>query len=415
LGAFYQRQTNHIYQNYLVDNLGPQVSVNGWPGTLWLTLQDRKDKDYAVFGEAEYDVTPQITLIAGGRYYKFDNTIIGFNGFGADNPSGATLGYNRCLTVNGSELRNDTASALITGGVPGTPCTNVGQVVNGKLEPKRSEGTGFTHRLSVRYKPSKDLMFYATWSKGFRPGGINRQPTAPSYSPDYLYNLEAGWKTSFGSLTWNGAIYHQIWSGFQFAFLGANSLTVIQNGRDARINGLESDLSYTAHGLSLTAAASYTDARTKGAICHSSVDTTADCSAVIDGDQDYIITPSGIRLPITPKFKGTATARYSWPMGSGKAHVQGSVAYQGSSSVDVRQNVGPGFNPNDLFGRVKSSTLVDLFAGYDWHSYSFELFTTNVFDERNQLARILACGACDRVHIIPGRPRTFGMRVGAKF
>jgi hypothetical protein len=59
--------------------------------------------------------------------------------------------------------------------------------------------------------------------------------------------------------------------------------------------------------------------------------------------------------------------------------------------------------------------LVDLFAGYDWHNYSFELFTTNVFDERNQLARILACGACDRVHIIPGRPRTFGVRVGAKF
>ena len=25
VGAFYQRQTNHIYQNYLVDNLGPQI------------------------------------------------------------------------------------------------------------------------------------------------------------------------------------------------------------------------------------------------------------------------------------------------------------------------------------------------------------------------------------------------------
>jgi outer membrane receptor protein involved in Fe transport len=412
VGAFYQRQTNHIFQDYLVDNLGPQVSVNGWPGTIWLTLQDRTDKDYALFGEAEYDVTPKITLIAGGRYYKFDNTIIGFNGFGEGNPSGSTLGYNRCLTVNGLELRNDPSSALITGGVPDTPCTNVGQVVNGRLEPKRSEGTGFTYRLSARYKPTKDLMFYATWSKGFRPGGINRQPTAPAYNPDYLYNLEAGWKTSFGPLTWNGAIYHQIWQGFQFAFLGPNSLTVIQNGRDAKINGIESDLSYTAHGLSLTAAASYTDAKTKGAICNSSLDPAPDCSAA----GDYIVTPSGTRLPITPKFKGTATARYTWPMGAGKAHVQGSIAYQGSSSVDVRQDpFGDGTNPNDLFGRVKSSTLVDLYAGYDWRNYNFELFATNVFDERNQLARILACGACDRVHIIPGRPRTLGVRVGAKF
>src|SRR5207302_1264982 len=213
------------------------------------------------------------------------------------------------LTVNGSLLTDDPSAALITGGVPGTPCTNVGQVINGKLEPKRSEGTGFTHRLSVRYKPTKDLMFYATWSKGFRPGGINRQPTAPSYNPDYLYNVEAGWKTSFGPLIWNGAIYHQIWQGFQFAFLGPNSLTVIQNGRDAKINGIESDLSYTAHGLTFTAAAAYTDAKTKGAICKASFDAAPNCNTFYPGDptttdddfQDYIITPSGTRLPITPK------------------------------------------------------------------------------------------------------------------
>jgi outer membrane receptor protein involved in Fe transport len=425
VGAFYQRQTDHIYQNYLVDNLGPQRSVNGWPGTIWLTLQDRTDRDYALFGEAEYDVTPKITLIAGGRYYKFDNTIIGFNGMGQNNPGNFTLGYNRCLTVNGLELRADPSSALIAGGVPGTPCTNVGQVVGGKLEPKRSEGTGFTYRLSARFKPTKDLMFYATWSKGFRPGGINRQPTAPAYNPDYLYNLEAGWKTQFGPLIWNGAIYHQIWKGFQFAFLGPNSLTVIQNGRDARINGLESDVSYVAGGLTLNAAVSYTDAKTKGAICQASFDPAPNCDTFYpapdpdDDFQDFIITPSGTRLPITPIFKGTATARYTWPVGSGKAHVQGSVSHQSSSGVDVRQNttgdpLDPG-NPNDLFGRVKGSTLVDLFVGYDWRSYNFELFATNVFDERNQLARITACGACDRVHIIPGRPRTIGVRLGAKF
>jgi len=334
---------------------------------------------------------------------------------GENNPPGITLGYNRCLTVNGTLLRDDPSAALIAGGVRGTPCTNVGQVVNGKLEPKRSEGTGFIHRLSARWKPAKDLMFYATWSRGFRPGGINRQPTAPSYNPDYLYNLEAGWKTSFGPLTWNGAIYHQIWKGFQFAFLGANSLTVIQNGRDARINGIESDISYVGGGLTLNAAASYTDAKTKGAICHSSIDPAPDCSA----PGDWIVTASGVRLPVTPRFKGTATARYGWPIGPGKAHVQGSVSYQGSATVDVRQNttgdpLNPG-NPNDILGRVRASTLVDLFAGYDWHSYSFELFATNVFDERNELTRFTACGACLRLHIVPGRPRTFGVRVGAKF
>src|SRR5438270_835395 len=51
-GLFYQRQTNFIHQDYKVDNLDPLLSVNGFPGTLWLTQQRRVDRDYAAFGEA---------------------------------------------------------------------------------------------------------------------------------------------------------------------------------------------------------------------------------------------------------------------------------------------------------------------------------------------------------------------------
>jgi outer membrane receptor protein involved in Fe transport len=440
VGAFYQVQKNHIYQNYLVDNLAPELSVNGWPGTLWLTLQDRKDKDWALFGEGEFDVTPKLTLIAGGRLFRYDNSLFGFAGFGKNpafteengfppppNGAGGSSGVRRCLTVNGQQLLNDEDSPLAPGGVEGTPCTNVGNVVDGKAVPRRSKGHGFTHRLSGRFKPTKDLMFYATWSRGFRPGGINRQPNAPAYKPDFLTNYEAGWKTTFGPLTWNGAIYHQIWKKFQFSFLGENSLTVIQNGRDATINGVETDVSYVAGGLSLNAAAAYTNAKTKGAICKVSFDTAKNCDTLFLNDptdpdddvQDFIVTPSGTRLPVTPRFKATATARYTWPMGPGKAHVQGSVAYQSSAGVDIRQNttgdpLNPG-NPNDYLGKLHAATLVDLFAGYDWGKYSFELFTTNVFDKRNELARFVACSICTRTYVLPGRPRTIGIRAGVRF
>ena len=125
------------------------------------------------------------------------------------------------------------------------------------------------------------------------------------------------------------------------------------------------------------------------------------------------------------KFKGSVSARYSWPMGPGRAHVQGGVAYQGSASVDIRRNIGPvpadpdevPLNPNDPVGRIKSSTLVDLFAGYDWNKMSIELFATNLFDERNELSRFTSCSStyCYRNHIVPGRPRTIGLRVGTKF
>ena len=67
-----------------------------------------------------------------------------------------------------------------------------------------------------------------------------------------------------GPVRWNGAIFHDRWKKFQFAFLGANSFTEIHNARDAVINGIETDASYIRGGLTLNAAAAYTDAKTKG-------------------------------------------------------------------------------------------------------------------------------------------------------
>jgi len=410
VGAFYQKQTNHIFQNYLVDNLADDLSVTGYPGSVWVTNQARVDKDWAVFGEVSWDITPQLTLTGGGRLYRFDNTLFGFAGFGAGNPGGFSTGENRCLTVNGIQHRFDPLSPLATGETDlFIPCFNVADVVNGEAVPRRSKGSGHIHRLNVTWKPQQGLMFYATWSKGFRPGGINRQPDTPGYAPDFLTNYEIGWKTTFagGRLRWNGAIYHQDWNGIQYSFLGPNSLTVIQNGRKARIDGVETDINYVAGGLSLNATAAYTRAKTRGNICDQAivVDPDPNCG----GPGDAISIPSGTRLPITPRFKATGTARYSWPMWSGKAHVQGVIAYSGSAPSDL--------NPaqNAMLGNLHSSTLVDLFAGYDWGKFNVELFGTNIFDERNELSRFVVCSICTQVKIVPGRPRTIGLRAGMKF
>src|SRR5205085_5789226 len=166
-GAFYQHQGNDILQEYHVDNLAADLSVNGRPGLIWLTKQKRIDRDYALFGEASFDVTPKITLTGGGRWYKFDNTVFGFAGFGRnpaffqgadDNPppnaAGSTkTGVAQCYTVSGDTLRqsqlNGTDTTFILDGVlPGTPCINVATFENGKLKPKQSKGNGFTYRFN---------------------------------------------------------------------------------------------------------------------------------------------------------------------------------------------------------------------------------------------------------------------------
>jgi outer membrane receptor protein involved in Fe transport len=440
-GAFYQVQKNFIHQDYKIDDLAPELSVNGFPETLWLTQQKRKDKDYALFGEASYDVTPQITLTAGGRLFKYDNTLIGFFGFGrnpgdnftASPPNGAfssRTGVIQCFTESGERLFDvlnaGGFSPLLPPVVAGSPCTNLGVFENGEIKPVRAKDHGFTHRLNAQWKPQENLMFYATWSRGFRPGGINRRADVPPYDADFLTNYEIGWKTTFGPLRWNGDIFHEKWRKFQFAFLGANSFTEIHNARDARINGLESDLSYVRGGLTLNAAAAYTDAKTKGNICTIAIDPDPNCLGLVEVNpgnfvQDFVAAPSGTRLPITPKFKATATARYSWPAWADvKAHVQGGITYRGSAPSSLRTDIalvgtGEHVNPNDFQGRLHSATLVDLYAGLDWPRWNVELFGTNIFDKRIDISRQTACGSCTRALVVPGRPRTIGLRAGMKF
>ena len=59
--------------------------------------------------------------------------------------------------------------------------------------------------------------------------------------------------------------------------------------------------------------------------------------------------------------------------------------------------------------------MVDLFAGLDWPRWNAELFVTNLFDSRDELSRGVNCGSCTRTLIVPGRPRTIGVRAGVKF
>src|SRR5258706_5353176 len=205
-GLYYQRQTHLIVQDYIIKNFATDLSVTGWPQTLWLTDEYRVDRDYAAFTEANFDITDKLTLTGGIRFYKYDNTLTGFYGFGIGfSPTGT--GESHCF-----------APTSVNGG----PCTNL---------DKRVKDTGETHKVNLTYRITPDKLIYATHSTGFRPGGVNRNGDLPPYRADSIDNYEVGWKTSWlgGALRWNGAVYYERWHDFQFLYLGPNSLTVVAN------------------------------------------------------------------------------------------------------------------------------------------------------------------------------------------
>ena len=377
-GLFYQRQTHAILQDYIINNLSDEQSVTGWPQTWWLTNQQRIDRDYAVFGEASYDITSKLTFTGGVRVYKSDNSLRGFYGF--NNLHGT--GENLCF-----------AGPI----VPNTPCTDLNA---------RVKYTGETHKVNLTYHLEEGKLVYFTYSTGFRPGGVNRNGGFPPYKPDFLDNFELGWKTSWlgNSLVWNGAVFYDKWRNFQFAYLGPNSLTIVANAGDANIYGVESNVIWRpTHALTLTAGMAYTSAKLAQDFCNGapvcdSTNTTA---------------PKGERLPVTPQFKTNATARYEWNIGNLAAHLQGSLVYQSASWSDLLKA------DRDILGQQPAYTTVDFSGGIVKDNWSVELTLLNAFDTRAQLYRYTECtiSVCGpgTTYIVPNKPRTISLRVGTKF
>ena len=387
-GVFFQRQVHEILQDYLVSNgdpLADSLSIPGWPGTLWLTDQERVDRDSAIFGEFSYDILDNLTANAGIRYFRYDNTLQGFYGFNAN--YAASEGTGTCFTPF----------------VPfhGAPC----QDLNG-----RTSDSGTSPKLNLTYKFDKDHMIYVTYSKGFRPGGVNRNGggTLPPYKPDFLTNYEFGWKTAWDDnrFRFNGAFFVEKWKDFQFSYLGPNALTIIANAGQAEIKGVETDLEFAAtQNLTLTAGLSLLDAKLTQTYC---ADPTQ-CGA--PGYEQY--APSGTQLPVVPKFKGDITARYTFPVGSFKGNVQGSAVYVGARSADLRQVAA------QLLGEEPAYTVADFSAGLEKDGLTAELFVSNAFDKRAVLDRysecdVQQCGAIG-IYNLPNQPRTIGVKFGQKF
>ena len=394
-GLFYQRQLHNIEQNYIIPGLAEDLQV---PGTddIWFTKQLRVDRDYAAFGELSFDITPKLTATAGGRWYKFNNSLKGFFGFG-DGYSGTT-GIVQCFGPPE---------------VKGSPCTNLDKSV---------KDSGFVHRLNLTYKANDDLLVYATWSRGFRPGGVNRRGSFPPYKADYLTNYEAGAKFSFGrGAHFNVAGYIEDWNNMQVSLLGENGLTVVRNVGKARITGLEADLLLRPMpGMTWSTGVSYNHAVLKEDFCFDEL--AADCrNAGFFGGLDFL-AEKGDRLPLTAPWKGSSQLRYEWNLrGDMKANVQGVVTYEGKRSRDLRPSI------NDIYGNMDSYTEVDLGAGVEKGPWSVDLYVKNLFDVRGRLSKGIqcreeVCGDQDgltagggKIYTVVSRPRTIGLRIGRKF
>lgn len=182
---------------------------------------DEQFDEKAIFGEIGFDITDRLALTVGARWFEYNQT-----------RSRATSWF-QSTDVDADEAPPN--------------CNIVQCYQSGKFEATESD---WVPKVNLTYRHDDTKMIYATYSEGFRRGGVNgaRQGEFAggggefSYNSDTLDNYEAGFKTTWmdDTLRVNLTAYHMIWNDIiietqdpDFGVVGNVNLT------EAEINGFE--------------------------------------------------------------------------------------------------------------------------------------------------------------------------------
>ena len=346
----------------------------------------RTDKQQGFFGELSIDVSETSELTVGARWYDIEVDLEGSanssfgTGFlgGRDQRDQQRFGTNLSQQFNGP------------GGSSGNPRLDAMDY------PDKAETDGVIGKVTYSWNPSEDIMYYLTWSEGFRPGLLNRPAGSsnadgsytvrPITDSDEVTNYEFGWKSILnnGQLRFNGSLFMVDISGLQTTILdpAIANLFFSDNAADAEITGLEGDFTYypNVDGLMISGAFSMLDTEITKSL------TTADVVA-------------GNDLAFAPAMQGNIAIRKEWGMSSGNmGHFQGQLTWSDDSYSDI-------IEPNK--GKQASYSFMNLRAGISNDMWLAEIYIDNVTDERAEISNNFVF---DRQRVAVIRPTTLGLR-----
>lgn len=178
-------------------------------------------KSYAAFAETYWKVTPTTRITIGGRYTHEQKD------FHVDKPAVS-------VAEGGPYHCPDATSAY-------GPCANPTLKFN-----------RFTPRVSLDQQLAKDVMLYASWSRGFRSGGWNGRPgstpdTIGPYQPENVDSYEVGFRSKFwdNKAIFNLTVFQTEYKNKQEDQIRTNpvlptsTITFVENAGKARFQGVE--------------------------------------------------------------------------------------------------------------------------------------------------------------------------------
>ena len=365
LGLFYQeREEGWDFETMTVDyrnSLGyanQMASVATYlpdrlpvaPTDVWWASYDRTNwETMAVFGEVNYRFNEKVELTVGGRFFDREAD----KKYWVENPKGA-------LTADGVLPRN---------------------------KRDNESNSDFVPKVSIKYNINDDMMVYALYSEGYRPGGVNRgRSSAPiypdKYDADFLLNTEIGFKSTLadGNVRLNVTYFTMDWENYQIELVDPSNLPcntagaypapacgqpwqkVVANLGDA-----------TSSGLQLEVLAAINDSTEIG--WNSQWGDSKTNTELADGS-----APAGSRLPQVPEFKANLWIDKSFnfsALGATEGFARASLSYTG----DTVSAVQPDYSYNQA-----SFTIADVKVGIMGDDWELDIFVNNLTDERAEIA-----------------------------
>lgn len=375
-GVYYLDQTYSRFEEFQLGGSAGTASVPADPDeaaevAFEASGQSVTTKSIAVFTDMTLNLTDQFSVSGGIRYTRDKKT-----------------GYSYCAD-------------------PGYICGAVFTPAEGSFSKTWSEPTW---RLIATYKPTPDLMFYASQSRGFKSGGFSQadSPLAAKsfFNPEYVDSTEIGTKMELFDrrLTFNLTGFYAKTKDIQFLLYDGVARFFSGNLGGGRNTGIELEVkARPTRELSLWVNYVYQD------------------SKYTDGAGNFGDDWTGNRLQLTPVHSLLAGFTYDKELANGgRIKLSSDFTYKSRSYED---------GSNSREASTVYNSIVNARLAYSPPGDHFEIagWVNNITNERNRLSTLngflsgyianqaeLDAGY-NAVQVLLTKPRTYGVTLSFKY
>ena len=348
-----------------------------------------KTEDFAAFAQGTFHFSDQLSFTAGIRYTDEEKEAV----VDGARHQGLLTGF-----VTSAAARGSKANTTFGPGLP------FALVPTGTYTEKVTEWVPY---VNLSYQLMDNLMMYASYSEGFKGGGIQVRngplPFLPQFDPEFVTSYEIGlkWASLDGRLNVSVAGYTMRYEGVQLPGIVfqqnlGNAVSLVENLGNADNTGFELELTaLPTPNFHLSAGLAYLDSKYR-TVYENRPGNALDPNSSITVDDD---------LPNTPEWQFNISAYYNLHSAYGTFIPRIDVGYTDEQYNDA-------INSEVL--KRDAYTILNLSLGYESNNgnWSGALFVQNALDEQVVLAGFNGFNYADAAI---SRPIEWGLRIKRSF